>query len=254
MRLFDTHTHLLDERFDEDRETLLRELAEQGIEYIVECSSDMGDSVRAAALAREHHPVYAAVGVHPHSAQEWDEASKDVLRSLSKEQKVVAIGEIGLDYHYDFSPREAQKKAFAQQIELAIELDLPIVVHSREATMDTVTILRQYPGVRGEMHCFSGSAQTAKELVAMGFYIAFGGSLTFKNARKTIEAAQAVPLERLLLETDCPYMTPVPLRGRRNQPAYVRYVAEKMAEIRGVDTEEIARLTLENAKRFFGIA
>ena len=254
MKLFDTHTHLLDERFSEDRETVLAKLAEQGIEYIVECSPDIAGSIRAAALAKEHHAVYAAVGIHPHSAQEWDERSKEVLRSLSKEQKVVAIGEIGLDYHYDFSPREAQKTAFTQQIELAMELDLPIVVHSREATLDTMTILKQYPGLRGEMHCFSGSAQTARELVDMGFYIAFGGALTFKNARKTIEAAQAVPMERLLLETDCPYMTPVPLRGKRNEPAYVRYVAEKMAEVKGMDAQEVARKTLENAKRFFGIS
>ncbi|WP_066650133.1 TatD family hydrolase [Christensenella timonensis] len=253
MKLFDTHVHLLSGHFDEDRETLIARLAGQGIEYVVESSPDIADSIRAAGLAKEHHSVYAAVGVHPHSASEWDEAAKDVLRSLSKEEKVVAIGEIGLDYHYDFSPRDTQKRAFSEQVKLAMELGLPIVVHSREATLDTLAILKQYPGVRGELHCFSGSAQTAEELVKMGFYIAFGGALTFKNARKTIEAAQAVPMERLLLETDCPYMTPVPLRGKRNEPAYVRYVAEKMAEVRQLPVEEVARITLENGKRFFGI-
>ena len=155
--------------------------------------------------------------------------------------------------HYDFSPRETQKKAFEQQVELALEVNLPIVVHSREATADTLEILRKFPQVRGELHCFSGSAETARELVKMGFYIAFGGALTFKNARKTLEAAQAVPMERLLIETDCPYMTPVPLRGKRNEPAYVRYVAQRLAEVKNVDEAEIARVTMKNAKRFFDI-
>ena len=241
MMLFDTHAHLLDERFDEDREELIGRLPLEGVEYVVEASSDLADSIRAAALAKEHRMIYSAVGVHPHSAGEWDQKIAVALRSLAKEEKVVAIGEIGLDYHYDFSPRETQKKAFEQQVELALEVNLPIVVHSREATADTLEILRKFPQVRGELHCFSGSAETARELVKMGFYIAFGGALTFKNARKTLEAAQAVPMERLLIETDCPYMTPVPFRGKRNEPAYVRYVAQRLAEVKNVDEAEIAR-------------
>ncbi|KUJ31479.1 hydrolase TatD [Christensenella hongkongensis] len=251
--LFDTHAHLLDERFDEDREELIGRLPLEGVEYVVEASSDLADSIRAAALAKEHRMIYSAVGVHPHSAGEWDQKIAVALRSLAKEEKVVAIGEIGLDYHYDFSPRETQKKAFEQQVELALEVNLPIVVHSREATADTLEILRKFPQVRGELHCFSGSAETARELVKMGFYIAFGGALTFKNARKTLEAAQAVPMERLLIETDCPYMTPVPFRGKRNEPAYVRYVAQRLAEVKNVDEAEIARVTMKNAKRFFDI-
>ena len=253
MMLFDTHAHLLDERFDEDREELIGRLPLEGVEYVVEASSDLADSIRAAALAKEHRKIYSAVGVHPHSAGEWDQKIAVALRSLAKEEKVVAIGEIGLDYHYDFSPRETQKKAFEQQVELALEVNLPIVVHSREATADTLEILRKFPQVRGELHCFSGSAETARELVKMGFYIAFGGALTFKNARKTLEAAQAVPMERLLIETDCPYMTPVPFRGKRNEPAYVRYVAQRLAEVKNVDEAEIARVTMKNAKRFFDI-
>nr|WP_307756932.1 TatD family hydrolase [uncultured Christensenella sp.] len=253
MMLFDTHAHLLDERFDEDREELIGRLPLEGVEYVVEASSDLADSIRAAALAKEHRMIYSAVGVHPHSAGEWDQKIAVALRSLAKEEKVVAIGEIGLDYHYDFSPRETQKKAFEQQVELALEVNLPIVVHSREATADTLEILRKFPQVRGELHCFSGSAETARELVKMGFYIAFGGALTFKNARKTLEAAQAVPMERLLIETDCPYMTPVPFRGKRNEPAYVRYVAQRLAEVKNVDEAEIARVTMKNAKRFFDI-
>ncbi len=249
--LFDTHVHLLDERFDEDRAEVIRALPQQGVAQVVESSADLADSIRAAALAKEHHIVYAAVGVHPHSASEWDDRTASALRALLCEEKVVAVGEIGLDYHYDFSPREKQREVFEQQILLAREEGYPIVVHSREATADTMELLKRYPDVRGELHCFSGSAQTAEELVKMGYYIAFGGALTFKNARKTLEAAAAVPMERLLIETDCPYMTPVPFRGKRNEPAYVRLVAEKLAEVKGVSFEEIARVTMENGIRFF---
>ena len=223
--LFDTHVHLLDERFDDDRERIIGELGQKGVGQVVESSSDLADSIRAAALAKEHHIVHAAVGLHPHSASEWDDGTETALHALLKEPKAVAVGEIGLDYHYDFSPREVQREVFEKQIRLALDMDMPIVVHSREATADTMEILRKYPGVRGELHCFSGSAETAKELVKMGYYIAFGGALTFKNARKTLEAAAAVPLDRLLIETDCPYMTPVPFRGKRNEPAYVKLVA-----------------------------
>lgn len=251
--LFDTHVHLLDERFDGDREEILLRLTENQVGNVVEASSDLENSIYAAALAREHHIVHAAVGIHPHSASEWDERTEETLRGLLQEPKVVAVGEIGLDYHYDFSPREKQKEVFERQIMLALDVDMPIVVHSREATADTMEILRRYPNVRGELHCFSGSAETAEELVKMGFYIAFGGAVTFKNARKTVTAAKAVPLERLLIETDCPYMTPVPFRGKRNEPAYVSYVAEKLAEVREIPLEEIVRITEENAKRFFGL-
>ncbi|MEG0784106.1 MAG: TatD family hydrolase [Christensenella sp.] len=251
--LFDTHTHLLDERFDEDRERIITGLMLHGVGNIVENSADLANSIAAAAFAHEHAIVHAAVGVHPHSADEWNADTANVLRTLIKEPKVVAIGEIGLDYHYDLSPREIQREVFEKQIVLALDVNMPIVVHSREATADTMEILRKYPKVRGNLHCFSGSAETAEELVAMGYYIAFGGAVTFKNARKIIEAAHAVPLQRLLIETDCPYMTPVPLRGQRNEPANVRYTAEKLAEIKGVAVGEIIRITAENGKRFFGI-
>lgn len=250
---FDTHAHLLDERFDEDREKLIQELPDNDIANVVESSADLANSIKAAALAREYSMIHAAVGIHPHSASEWDDGTEVKLRKLLQEPKVVAVGEIGLDYHYTFSPREIQKQVFEKQIQLALDTDYPIVVHSREATADTLEILKRYPKVRGELHCFSGSAETAKELVKMGFYIAFGGALTFKNARKTLEAAQAVPLEKLLIETDCPYMTPVPFRGKRNEPSYVKYVAEKLAEVKNVSVEEIAQVTMENGKRFFGI-
>ncbi|MEA4853330.1 MAG: TatD family hydrolase [Christensenella sp.] len=251
--LIDTHTHLLDERFDEDRQAVVAALGKNGLEWIVENSSDLAGSIAATAFAREYAAVYAAVGVHPHSAQEWDDQTETALRTLLSEPKVVALGEIGLDYHYDFSPRETQRAVFEKQVAIAAVLDVPFVVHSREATADTMEILRGYPQGKGELHCFSGSAQTARELVKMGYYIGIGGSLTFKNARKTIEAAQEVPLGRILLETDCPYMTPVPLRGQRNEPAYVKYVAQKLAEVKNISVDEVARATAANAKEFFRI-
>ena len=251
--LVDTHTHLLDERFDEDRQAVVAALGKNGLEWIVENSSDLAGSIAAAAFAREYAAVYAAVGVHPHSAQEWDDQTETALRTLLSEPKVVALGEIGLDYHYDFSPRETQRDVFEKQVAIAAVLDVPFVVHSREATADTMEILRRYPQGKGELHCFSGSAQTARELVKLGYYIGIGGSLTFKNARKIIEAAQEVPLGRILLETDCPYMTPVPLRGQRNEPAYVKYVAQKLAEVKNISVDEVARATAANAKEFFRI-
>jgi len=254
MELFDTHAHLIDERFDADREALISALPLQGVKYMVECAASEEDSVRAVALAQEHHMVYAAVGVHPHEASEWTERTAEVLRSLAKQPKVVAIGEAGLDYHYDNSPRDIQKVVFEKQVQLALEVDMPFIVHTREATQDTLEILKKYPALRALLHCFSGSVETMEILLKMGHYIALGGSVTFKNAQKTVEVAKRVPLDRLVIETDSPYLAPVPHRGERNNPGYVRHVAEKIAEVRGMDVEEVARITTENAKKFFGIA
>lgn len=248
----DTHTHLLDERFDDARREMIGRFPEDGIDFVIECGTDAGDIGLAAALAEKNPRIYAAIGVHPHSASGYSPQVEEEIRRLAKSKKVVAVGEIGLDFHYDFSPRDVQEKVFAAQIDLARELDLPIVVHSREATEATWNILCG-AGVRGELHCFSGSAEMAIRYVESGFYIAFGGSLTFKNARRALEAAQAVPMERILIETDCPYMTPEPLRGKRNEPAYVRLVAEKLAEIKGIPVSEVARITQDNAKALFSI-
>ena len=253
MMLTDTHTHLLDERFAENRQQIIDRLSEDEIAFIIECGTDAADSQKAAELAQANQKVYCAVGVHPHSAIEYSSETEDIITELSRNKKVVAIGEIGLDFHYDFSPRDVQEKVFAAQIELAKKLALPVVVHSREASEATFEILSG-SGVRGELHCFSGSAETALRYVKKGFYIAFGGSLTFKNARKTVEAARAVPVERILIETDCPYLAPEPLRGKPNQPAYVRYVAQKLAEIKGCTLEEIARTSKKNAMELFSIS
>lgn len=252
--LFDTHVHLLDERYDADRDGVIRSLPESGVHFVTECADTMDTSHKAVALAEAYDMIYAAVGVHPHGADEWDETCADTLKTLTKQGKVVAIGEIGLDYHYDFSPRDVQKAVFARQMALAGELGLPVVVHSREATRDTLAILRDFPNVTGVMHCFAGSLETLEMVLALGYYISLGGAVTFKNAKKPAASAFHVPLERLMLETDSPYMTPVPYRGERNTPAYVRLVAEKVAEIRGMELPELERITTENASRFFRIA
>ncbi|MEI6100422.1 MAG: TatD family hydrolase [Eubacteriales bacterium] len=248
----DTHTHLLDDRFEGTRQDLIDRFEEDGIDFIIECSTDATDIGFSVRLAEANRRVYAAVGIHPHSANEYTPQVEEEIKRFAQSSKVVAIGEVGLDFHYDFSPRDVQERVFAAQINLARELDLPIIVHSREASEATFNLLCG-AGVRGELHCYSGSAEMAIRYVESGFYIAFGGSVTFKNARKVVEAAQAVPMERLLIETDCPYLAPEPNRGKTNQPAYVRHVAEKLSEIKGIPVSEIARITKDNAKRLFAI-
>ena len=250
--IIDTHTHLLDEKFSADREEVIENLARNGVCAIVENGTNITDSKKAVLLAQSHKNIYAAVGIHPHDASTATPEALKELKLLAKENKVVAIGEIGLDYHYDFSPREAQRTAFFEQIKLAKEAALPIVVHSREAAQETFDILKE-ENVKGEIHCFSASAQMAQEYVKRGFYIGIGGAVTFKNNKKTVEVAKAVPLEKILLETDCPYMTPEPFRGKRNEPKYTFYAAKKIAEIKNIDVEEVISQTHKNAMEFFGI-
>ena len=250
---FDTHAHLLSREFDEDRSRIIEELQMHDIAGYVECGTNQEDSMQAAALARNYAEVFAAVGVHPHDARDWDRITAKVIGSLLKEKGVVALGEIGLDYHYDFSPREKQKEVFRIQLEMAGEKCIPVIIHTREAWQDTMEILSEFPEVNGVMHCFSGSVETMQTLLERGWYIAFGGAVTFKNAKKPLEALRRVPLDRLLIETDSPYMTPVPHRGERNDPTYVKLVAEKAAEVRGEDLTVIEKATTENAGRVFGI-
>jgi len=196
---------------------------------------------------------YATVGFHPHSAKLFNEAGYDELITLAQQPKVVAIGEIGLDYYYDNSPREQQKYAFRRQMALAKELDLPVVIHSRDATKDTIDIIKEFPDVRCLLHCYSGSLETAREYLAMGHYISIAGPVTFKNASRLQEVAKNIPLDRLLIETDCPYLAPVPMRGKQNEPAYVKYVAEKLAELQHVSFEELVKQTMENTIKFFAL-
>ena len=252
--LFDTHAHYDAEAFDQDREAVLAGLRSRGVAMAVNPGCDPASSRRALALARRWDFLYAAVGWHPENCGPYTPESLEELRRLAREEKVVAIGEIGLDYYWEENPpREHQQRVFRDQLALARELDLPVIVHDREAHADSLSIIRAFPQVRGVFHCFSGSAEMARELVKLGWMVSFTGVLTYKNARRAVEAAQAVPLDRIMIETDSPYMAPVPHRGKRNDSGYVRHVCEKLAELKGVSFEACARITLENGKRFYGI-
>ena len=250
--IFDTHAHYTDKRFAPDRDALLRALPGRGVACVLTCGSDVPDSRAALALAHEYEYVYAACGVHPHEAAGFRDQELGELRALLHDPKCAALGEIGLDYHYDFSPRDVQKECFRTQLALAQELDLPVIVHDREAHEDTLKLLQMYRP-RGVVHCFSGSWEFAREILALGLYIGLGGAVTFRNARKPLEVAANIPLERLLLETDAPYMAPEPFRGQRCDSAHIAYTAEKIAGLRGMDTQELIDACHENGKRLFGI-
>ena len=252
INIFDSHAHYDSEAFNDDRKELLSALPEQGVCGIINCGSDMASSLSCLELADEFSFIYAACGVHPHEAEGCKQGYLPVLKKLCMEEKCVAVGEIGLDYHYDFSPREIQKTVFEQQLVLAKELDLPVIIHDREAHEDTITLLKRYKP-KGVVHCFSGSAEMAKEIIKLGMYIGLGGAVTFKNARKPREVAEIVPEDKLLIETDCPYMTPVPHRGKRCDSSYIPFTAEVLAEIRGVSAQDILDLTRKNANTLFGL-
>ena len=250
--LFDTHAHMDDHAFDTDREALLSALPQQGIGVLMNPGCSLESSRNACALARTYDYIYAAVGSHPDVADEVSEAVLEEYRQLVRENpKVKAIGEIGLDYHYEDIPREVQKQAFRAQMALAAELNLPVIVHERDAHEDGMKIVEEFPTVKGVFHCYSGSLEMAKWLTQRGWYIGFTGVLTFKNARKALEVAANIPLDRLVLETDCPYMAPEPFRGKRNDPGKLYRMAEKLAEIRGLTVEEIHTITVENGKRLY---
>ena len=252
--LFDTHAHYDAEQFDQDRAELLAGLPDRDVSLVVNPGCDIPSSRKAVELAHVWPFLYAAVGYHPENCAPYTPADLDVLRELAAAPKAVAIGEIGLDYYWEENPpREHQQRVFRDQMALAEELDLPVIVHDREAHADSLAIVKEFPGVRGVFHCYSGSAEMAAELVKLGWMISFTGVLTYKNARKAVETAQAVPLERIMIETDSPYMAPVPHRGKRNDSGYVRHICERLAEIKGISYEECARITLENGKRFFNI-
>ena len=252
--LFDTHAHMDDRAFDADREALLDALPGRGIGLLMNPGCSLASSRNAVALSGRYDYIYAAVGSHPDAADEVDDAVLEEYRKLCKlNSKVKAIGEIGLDYHYEDIPRDVQQKAFRAQMALAAELQLPVIVHEREAHEDGMAIVKEFPTVRGVFHCYSGSAEMARQLVNLGWYIGFTWVLTFKNARKAVETAASIPLERIVLETDCPYMAPTPFRGRRNDPGYLYRMAEQLAGIRGLSLEEIHHAAMENGKRLYGI-
>lgn len=257
--IFDTHAHYEDKKFDKDRDFLLRSLKEQGIQSVVNVGSDLKTSKASIELAQKYSDVYAAIGVHPSETDGFSQQGMEWLKEALKEEKVVAIGEIGLDYYWDKEKdvQKVQRDWFIRQLALAREYELPVIIHSRDAAEDTMKILkednrcfsqRSNPGV---IHCYSYSWEMAKEYVKMGYYIGVGGVITFKNAKKLTETVKKIPLESLVVETDCPYMAPTPHRGERNQSSYLSFVVEKIAQIKGIEVEEVERTTNENAKRLY---
>lgn len=253
--LFDTHVHLNDDQFKEDIEEVIKRAQEAGVSNMVVVGFDRATITRAMELIEKYDFIYASIGWHPVDAIDMLDEDLAWIEELSSHPKVVAIGEMGLDYHWDKSPRDIQKEVFRKQIRLAKKVNLPIVIHNREATADIVEILKEEHAevVGGIMHCYSGSPEVAKECLDMNFYISLGGPVTFKNAKKPKEVAVEVPLDKLLIETDCPYLAPHPYRGKRNEPAYVKLVAEQIAELKGLTFEEVAAATTQNARKLFGI-
>ena len=253
--LFDSHAHIDDNRFDSDRLETIERARENGVTGIINIGADMASSARSVALAQAHEGIYAAVGIHPHDAKSAVNADYDRMAEwVEQEKKVVAIGEIGLDYYYDLSPREVQQEVFIRHIDLARQLRKPIIIHDRDAHGDVMNIVKkEAKGIIGVFHCYSGSLEMAKEVLKLGFYVSFAGPVTFAKSTKLKEIAAAVPLERLLVETDSPYLTPHPHRGRRNEPAHVRLVAEEVARLRGLSLEEVAEATTQNVKQLFHI-
>jgi len=251
----DTHTHLFYPNFEGEVDKVIERAAQAGVDYMIVPGTDLATSLQAIELAQKYDNIYASVGVHPHDSKDWNDSLIEKLEELAKNKKVVAIGEIGLDYYYDFSPREIQIKAFESQIQLALKLNLPIIVHNREANEDVMNLARKYKdsGLRAQYHCFAGSIADARELVEMHHYISFPGIITFKNAESVRKVLSRVAIENLLLETDSPFMTPVPHRGDRNEPAYIKLIAEKIAEVHHLTVEDVGKATSYNTHKLFGI-
>ena len=253
--IFETHAHYDDRRFDDDREELLRKMEEAGIGKIINSGASVDSTKKTVELAEKYPNVYAAVGVHPTDAEELDETFLEWMKKKAAWEKTVAIGEIGLDYYWEKEPevQANQRYWFKRQLELAKEVDLPVIVHSRDAAADTIQILKDVKewNLKGVIHCYSYSKEMALEFIKMGYYIGVGGVITFKNAKKLVETVEVIPLERILLETDCPYMAPEPFRGKRNSSLYLPYVVQKIAEIKGISIEEVERVTEANARALF---
>jgi len=253
--IFDSHAHLDSENFSGEVDSIIERAKSNKIGFIMNPAVDYKSSIAAVELSKKYDMVYAAVGIHPHEASTADDMMLKLIKAMTTNKKVKAIGEIGLDYHYDFSPRDIQREIFIKQIRLAKEIKLPIIIHDREANKDVFDILQEEnPYETGVvMHCYSGSRELAKEYLKLGAYISIAGPVTFKNNRKTVGVVESVPIERLFIETDSPYLTPVPYRGKRNEPSYVKYVAEEIAKIKDIPVEEVIKATTDNAKRFFCI-
>ena len=251
--LFDSHAHLDDRQFDKDRDDIIVNLKKSGVRRIINVGADIGSSYTSLGLAQKYDFIFNSCGIHPHEAKTYTDDIENQLSEIAKDPNTVAIGEIGLDYHYDNSPRDIQKIVYAKQIKLAVELGLPIIIHDRDAHKDCIDILKaeKTKDLKGVFHCYSGSAEMVKTIIDLGFYVSFTGVITFKNARKTVEAVKAVPLDKILAETDCPYMSPEPMRGKRNIPDYVKFTVMKMAEIYEISFEDLCRIIWENTHKLF---
>ncbi len=250
--IFDSHAHYDDKKFDDDRDELLSSLFKNGVCNIVNCGSDLRSSITSLNLASKYNEVYAAVGIHPHEAESIGKNDLTLIADMLSDKNCVAVGEIGLDYHYDFSPRDVQRDIFEHQLQLAKEFDMPVIIHDREAHEDTLNLLKKYKP-KGVVHCFSASSEMAQEIVKLGMYIGLGGAVTFKNAKKPLSVAATVPYDRLLVETDCPYMAPVPHRGERNDSSLIPFVAQVIASVRGINPQQVLDITCQNAKELFCI-
>jgi len=250
---FDTHAHYDDKRFNDDRDEILRSMQESGITVILNSASSLRSAKFSLKLADKHPFIYASVGVHPHDSKSMTDETVLELEKLLEHPKAMAVGEMGLDYYHNFSPPEVQRVRFREQLELARRVKKPVIIHERDSLQDTLEIIRDFRDLSGVFHCFSGSWETAKIILDMGWYLSFTGVITFKNARKALEVLERMPADRIMLETDCPYLAPEPMRGRRNSSLNLPYIAEKISDVRGITTEDVAALTMENGLRFFGI-
>lgn len=252
--IFDAHAHYDDEEFNEDRDEIIKQLKENGVVGVLNCGSSIEGAKYSVELANKYDIFYAAVGVHPEFSDKFSETVSDEIISLAANPKVRAIGEIGLDYYYKENPPvDVQKKVFIRQMEIARELKLPVIIHDREAHGDTLDIIKKFKDVKGEIHCFSGSVEFARECLKLGYYIGFTGVITFKNAKKIVEVAKEVPLDRILVETDCPYMAPTPLRGRRNRSEYIEFIIKRIAGIKNIDSRELSSITISNIKNLLNL-
>lgn len=250
---FDTHTHYDDKRFDEDRHKILKDLKNHNVGYIVNIGADMPSSLKSIELSEIYDFIYATVGIHPHEAKTVNEEDYKILEDWLKKDKVVALGEIGLDYHYDFSPREKQVEVFTKQLKICENIKKPVIIHSREASGEVFDIIKKSNVRKGVIHAYSGSLEMAKEYIKLGFHIGIGGVITFKNAKKLVEVVENIPLTRILIETDLPYLTPEPFRGKRNNSQYLKYIVDKISEIKQIPHQEIEKITFDNAVKFFHI-
>lgn len=250
---FDSHAHYDDKRFNEDRDSLIKYMHENGVDYILNSGESMKAIKSGLQLAEKYDFIYTAVGVHPHNVKTLTEEDISILKLYAKKAKVQAIGEIGLDFHYDRSPRDDQRKWFRRQLEIARELDMPVIIHSREASQECFDIIKESGVRKGDIHCYSGSIQMAMNYVEMGFYIGVGGVVTYNNSKKLAEVVDALPIDKILIETDCPYLSPVPNRGKRNDSMNLKYVVDKISEIKDMSHDEVAKRTSDNAKLLFNI-